>query len=343
MVTESEAYDALNSDYQFPPLEVRAFGRDAQIRDRRADWLLEISWKDSTAQFAVEYRALATPRRLRAAMAQTRRRRPGDPNPMVVAPYLSPKALDMLLDAEISGLDLSGNGVLVIPGQWLIYRSGRKNQFPSSVPIRAIYDRSSSLVGRVFLVKRMFPRVRDIQEEISRLGGKISLGTVSKVLNGLEEDLMVARNGMIQLIQPESLLDKLAANYRIPISRKRLGRINPDDLVNVSAWAARTRNRFAVSGESWYTSFPGSERLFRIYATSLERLFAQMAFEEDSRFPNAEIVETADQRVFFDTRERDGIRLTSPIQTYLELSAGGKRERETAQQLRPMIVDDPGQ
>jgi len=184
--------------------------------------------------------------------------------------------------------------------------------------------------------------VKDIQAEISRLGGKISLGTVSKVLNGLEEDLMVSRNGTIQLIQPESLLDKLAANYRVPRSRKRLGRINPDDLVEVSAWAAKTRNRFAVGGESWYTLFPGSERRFEIYTTSLERLFDQMAFEEDSRFPNAEIIETNDQRVFFDTRERDGILLTSPIQTYLELSTGGKRERETAQQLRSMIVDDPG-
>ena len=340
MVTEIEAFNEFRSGYQFPPLQVRALGREVEVRDRRADWLLEITWKDSTAQFAVEYLALATPRRLKAAMAQARGPQPADSNPMVVAPYLSPKALDMLLDAEISGLDLSGNGVIVIPGRWLIYRSGRKNQFPSSAPIRAIYDRSSSLVGRVFLVSRVFPRVKDIQAEISRLGGKISLGTVSKVLKGLEEDLMVSRNGTIQLIQPESLLDKLAANYRVPRSRKRLGRINPDELVDVSAWAAKTRNRFAVGGESWYTLFPGSESRFRIYTTSLERLFGQMAFEEDSRFPNAEIIETTDQRVFFDVRERDGILLTSPIQTYLELSAGGKRERDTAEQLRPMIVDD---
>jgi len=70
MVTEIEAFNEFRSGYQFPPLEVRALGREVEVRDRRADWLLEITWKDFTVQFTVEYLALATPRRLKAAMAQ---------------------------------------------------------------------------------------------------------------------------------------------------------------------------------------------------------------------------------------------------------------------------------
>ena len=53
------------------------------------------------------------------------------------------------------------------------------------------------------------------------------------------------------------------------------------------------------------------------------------------RFPNIELLETDEDFVYFDTRDN---RAASPVQTYLELIQGDKREQETAEQLRKAIL-----
>ena len=57
--------------------------------------------------------------------------------------------------------------------------------------------------------------------------------------------------------------------------------------------------------------------------------------EETSRFANIELLETDENFVYFDARDD---LVASPVQTYLELMQGDKRERETAEQLRKTIL-----
>jgi len=57
-------------------------------------------------------------------------------------------------------------------------------------------------------------------------------------------------------------------------------------------------------------------------------------FEETNRFPNVEFLETDDPTVYFDRRDTGPIPIISPLQAYLELSKGGKREKEAAEPLR---------
>jgi len=59
---------------------------------------------------------------------------------------------------------------------------------------------------------------------------------------------------------------------------------------------------------------------------------------QSDRFPNLELLETEDETVFFDAREQQNFRWASPIQVYLELMAGDKRDRETAEQLKSFIL-----
>lgn len=51
----------------------------------------------------------------------------------------------------------------------------------------------------------------------------------------------------------------------------------------------------------------------------------------NSRFPNVTLIETEDPTVYFDMRIRNQNSIASPIQVYLELMSGDKREKETAQ------------
>lgn len=57
-----------------------------------------------------------------------------------------------------------------------------------------------------------------------------------------------------------------------------------------------------------------------------------------SRFPNIRILLVKDQTAFFDPRLHDGIRWASPLQSYLELMTGDKREKDTARQVRDYIL-----
>ena len=50
----------------------------------------------------------------------------------------------------------------------------------------------------------------------------MSLSTVSKSLKTLEEDLIVERNDIIRLLQPDKLLEKLSENYAPPNIKERV-------------------------------------------------------------------------------------------------------------------------
>jgi hypothetical protein len=73
------------------------------------------------------------------------------------------------------------------------------------------------------------------------------------------------------------------------------------------------------------------------YCSNLESLLKQFGpdLEETSRFPNVELLETDEDFVYFDRRDDLA---ASPVQTYLELMQGDKREQETAEQLRKAIL-----
>ena len=60
--------------------------------------------------------------------------------------------------------------------------------------------------------------------------------------------------------------------------------------------------------------------------------------EETSRFADLEIIQTDDARVFSDARNKDGVPFASPVQTYLELSAGDRRQKDAAEQVRRGIL-----
>ena len=60
---------------------------------------------------------------------------------------------------------------------------------------------------------------------------------------------------------------------------------------------------------------------------------------KDSRvFPNVELIEKESDSSYFDARSEGAIRWSSPIQTWLELSLAGPREREAAQALEAALA-----
>ena len=114
-------------------------------------------------------------------------------------------------------------------------------------------------------------------------------------------------------------------------------------------------NRFLVLKEMYKGDSPIDIDLFDILSTSLINTLGELTtrgvieieglhidkwkdrVEETSRFVDFELQETKDPTVYFDLRIKENIPYASPIQVYLECSAGDKREKETAEQVREAI------
>lgn len=351
MITKQEATERIASgDFQLPPLkiELQRMGQ-ALAGYEEVDAVLSITWQDKSHCFGVEYSPRSTPKEFQSALDKTLRvNKVLGLQPMVLMPFLNEKQLLELSDRKISGIDLSGNGVVLVPDQLFVFRNGAPNRFPASETIQNVYRKNSSIVPRVFLIQPSFDSVNSIQASVQRYGGEtasISLSTVSKVLKTLENDLIISREkGDIRLLQPEKLLEKLAANFVRPTIRRCLiGKSSHDagTLMHKFSDTAVSRQISVVGtgvGSAGQYAVMAKEDYLSVYCTDQYRLIGGIDFDETSRFPNLEIIETHDKTVYFDTHTYKSFEWASPTQTYLELMAGDQRERETAKQVKEVIL-----
>ena len=99
---------------------------------------------------------------------------------MVLVPYLSPAQFQLLEKQQVSGIDLSGNALIMVPNEILISRTGAPNNFRRAGVIKNVYRKNSSIVARVFLLKPLYETVTDLMDEIENRGGAVSQATVSQ-------------------------------------------------------------------------------------------------------------------------------------------------------------------
>jgi hypothetical protein len=366
-VSWQQAQEWLRSgEVQLPPLAFEV--RELEIpdsREARCDAILKVHWRDRCYDFCCEYKSSSTPKVFQGAVHQvlSSARKP-DTYPMVVMPYLSESQLRELEAHEVSGIDLCGNGIVIVPGELLVFRTGTPNKFPQSAPIKNIYRKNSSLVARTFLLRPEFPSVTELhhfvrQRQPIHSREKIALSTVSKVVKSLEDDLIVGRDtGKLRLLQPEKLLDKLAANHQPPeITERYKGRFltGVDDVFDkLYCNAAAQHLPLIETGSGSAPSYGVMERggALSFYCTKIHlALFEpnRVPVEREVRFPDIELLQTDDETAYFDIRSKRDFPqratsfhslpiLASPIQTYLELMAGDERDKTTAQQVRELIL-----
>ncbi|MCX5991398.1 MAG: hypothetical protein NTZ04_03585 [Chloroflexi bacterium] len=355
MTTEREMIEQLRrGKVSLPPLSFRFLESQPEAGgNRRLDALIEVSWRESTAKFAVECKSLSTPKAFQDGLNLLKLLSlPKSYRPMLIMPFLSERQLQELEREGISGIDLCGNGVVVVPGMFALFRSGEKNCFSSSAPIKNIYRKNSSMVGRVFLARSSYDTVQEICAEINRRNMLVnrwatrpmSLSTVSKVLKTLGEDLVVERKSTICLLQPDKLLEKLSDNYVPPKIRERVrlkvSEGNGTIRESLQKQSLELGLPLVAAGTSSVAQYAVMQRgdLFSVYCPRLEMLLERLSGSQSDRFPNLEVVETEDETVYFDARQEGNFWWASPVQVYLELMAGDKRDRETAEQVKSFLL-----
>ena len=355
MPTEREMIEQLRrGEVSLLPLSFRFLeGAPVAGGNLRFDALVEASWRESIAKFAVECKSLSTPKAFQDGLNLLKSfSLPEGYRPMLFLPFLSELQLQELEREGITGIDLCGNGVVVVPGMFAVFRSGEMNRFSSSASIKNIYRKNSSMVGRVFLVRSIYDSVQEICAEINRRNVLVnrwnkkpmSLSTVSKSLKTLEEDLIVERKGIIRLQQPDKLLEKLSENY-VPPEIKEQVRLKVSEGSGTIRELLLKQSQeldlpLVAKGTSSVAQFAVMQRgdVLSVYCPRLEMLLEQLSGSQSDRFPNLELVETDDETVYFDARQEGDFWWTSPVQVYLELMAGDKRDRETAEQVKSFLL-----
>lgn len=189
--TEQEFIARLRrGDVAFLPLSL--VWEESEVRG--VDGIVRMSWQGKKFRFAVECNRLANARAIASASEQAQKQaQAAKLLPLVVVPFLDEQSLDALESQSVSGIDLCGNGVIIVPGEWYIRRTGKPNPFRAEGVIKNVYRKNSSVVARLFLARPEFDSLQDALDELTRRGGRVTLSTVSKVCKRLEEDLVIER------------------------------------------------------------------------------------------------------------------------------------------------------
>jgi hypothetical protein len=372
-ITETELLTLLaEGRIEFPPLQIARMQpetitpeRDKEIK--QPDAFLAVRWQDRAYRFVVKTKRLWTPQAISEAVEQVRKyANQTGAYPLLLVPYLSEERLRMLEAEGVSGIDLCGNGVVVVPNELLVLRTGFPNRFRWEGTIKNVYRKNSSIVARIFLlVPKQFESVKEVLEQIRKRDGEVTLATVSKVCKSLEDDLIIERDrrkpGQVKpspqvvakadevlrkparLLQPEKLLDLLAENYALPaVSRTFQGKcgLGPKELrMRLQECMESSGARIVRTGASSTETYAimAREPVQSFYCSDIDKVVTSLGddIRETDRFANVVLLETRDDFVYFDRRPN---LVASPIQTYLELVSGDKRDRETADQVRRVIL-----
>ncbi len=354
-LAESEVEGLLkNSQLLLSPLRFDLVRVEPKFCNERTwDFELRATWGNQTAKLAVEYKSLSTPKAFEELVRIcTATRLPEEYLPMMLLPYLRPDQLEKLVQIGISGVDLCGNGVVIVPHKFQVFRSGLPNQFSTDSPIKNIYRKNTSMVARVLLTAKSFGSVQEVLAEINRRNTlaiatgetPMRMGTVSKALKQLEGELIIDKNEGINLLQPEKLLDKLQQNYE-PLKKVNRIRLKVDcDFAQLPGYIGKKINSknasLIATGLSSVSRYAVMQReeVLSLYCPKLPGIQEIMNGKENDNFPNLELIETDAQPLYFDARPDERFMWASPVQTYLELMHGDKRDRETADQVKSYIL-----
>ena len=356
MLSQEDAFEVLSTQrdilYPFELLEIQ---QEYSLLGRSIDFFIQANLEGKRYYFFAEYKSSTghgqIERAVESAKALNLKNVPEDlfsekPIHLIIVPYLPEEKIRFLAERSINAIDLCGNGVIRIPPSVYISKIGNDNKYPTSRPLKNPFSGKSAFVPRTLLTKRSFHSITSIQEEVFALGGDLSLGTVSKALSTLEEMFLISKKDKgVQLLQPDLLLQKLSQHNQTKPAKIIKGKVNETNLDKIAQKIFQlSKEQDVRSALLWlgminpYAAIARPESI--VAYTNSTSLVEALELDTHSKFPNVELRISKDPMVFFDRRTwLDGFMMLSPVQTFLELMRGGKREKEIAEQVKTYILD----
>jgi len=344
-ITEQQMFGKLRlGSTLLEPLVLRScqlLGKGPGEADMRIE--LALPGESQGYQFVVEAKSRSTPQAVEQAMARATHAAGDGEIPMIYVPYLSPERLTELEHASVCGVDLCGNGLVIVPNRIWILRTGNPNQFHDSRPLNNPFRGRSALVARILLTMPEWGSLTELAASVHQMGGALSLPQASKAVSALEDERIVHKSaGTIKLADPLRMLDELGVAWSPPVGRRQSLHLSPQ--VNVAAaFNSAPLLKWAVTGESsvrrHVTFAQGGPR--KIAVSDLELAFSLLDGTPESipNFATVELLEADEPGFYFGNEvDDDGTRWASPLQTWLELNSGDARQQAAARDLRKQIL-----
>jgi hypothetical protein len=288
-----------------------------------------------------EVKANGQPRNTREAIYQlhnyiNRLKKPGIP--ILIAPYLSPASRNLCTENGVSFLDFEGNARLAF-GNVFIERLLSPKPEPQRREFRSLFSPKSAEVLRVLLrdPKRVW-KVVDLANEAF-----VSLGHVSNVRTALlEREWADKSSDGFRLRSPDAILDAWKSFYTPAVERE----LRFYTVLHGNALEIAIREMFkaletdvalsSYSAAYWIAPYArtGTQYLYA-YPKAMDQIERSLHLSSSLKGENVIVSVPRDLGILHDVYEPvPGIRCTSPVQTYLDLSASGERGQEAAEHLR---------
>jgi hypothetical protein len=260
--------------------------------------------------------------------------------PVVVVPFMGPKARAWAEERGLSWIDLSGNAA-VRAEFFFILVQGEPNAYATpgrpSNPFTPRYSR----VSRALLAHdERWWKQSDLAREVD-----LPSGTVSKVVGRLRalELLESSSEGELRARAPSLLLDAWAQRYRF--GGHALRRYHVPARSGVEAMEALARRLDHVGCEWVATGLSAAWHYTRHTDFRLNTFFVQehpvdpqaLGLRPVERGENVWLIVPSDDGVFYEKVQR-GIQCAHPVQVYLDLQALPERAAEAAAELRKMMM-----
>jgi hypothetical protein len=145
----------------------------------------------------------------------------------------------------------------------------------------------------------------------------------------------------VRVVDLRELIEGLTEGYEPPkVKATWTGKCmaNQDELIDrLSDPLAEDVVKTGMASASNYVVFGGDKVVSLYTRRPIKEVLSAIGGEskETTAFPNLRLIQTDDQRVFFDAREK---LVASPMQVWLEMADGDKRSREAAEPLREKLI-----
>lgn len=326
---------------QVPAIKFRETEPSATSPDRNADFVAHVETSGVLHTLVCEVKSSGQPRHVRIAALRLRdhiaRFEPGA-TPVFIAPYLSPEARELCRKESLSYLDFEGNAHLVFDAVFIERHVANKPAVERR-ELKSLFKPKSAQVLRAMLRDpNQAWRVTDLASKAD-----VSLGHVSNVRTALldREWAQVSDDGLF-LSEPNALLNAWRDSYEPPPG-KRLSFYTTlhgaafEEAARRALGSERRPAAFAsFSAAHWLAPYGRTgTQYFYANDTGVETLEATLNLSSVSNGENVVVTYLKDPGLLRDTVEpAPGAVCTSPIQTYLDLTAAGERGREAAEHLR---------
>jgi hypothetical protein len=255
-------------------------------------------------------------------LARNARGQPGSPTILIVAPFLSPRTREVLVDANLAYLDLAGNMRLVSdePGLFIETTGATLDPNREERPARSLKGDKAARVIRRLLDIAQFPGVRALAEATG-----VNAGYVSRLLALLENEALVDRASDKSLsVRWDVLLRRWAHDAPLSSRGESATFIDPRGIQNT---LGKLNLVHAITGSVAAARIApvASTRLATIYVKHVPDAAQIVGLREADSGANVRLIAPRDSFVFERTVVQDGLVYAAPSQVAADLLSSAGR------------------